>query len=57
METDMSTIMWFVFGIVALQLVALGGLWVLYVIHTHTGARRQPPHEPSGAPTATPPVV
>jgi hypothetical protein len=57
MEADMSTVMWFVFGIVVLQLCALGCLWILYLIREHTGARHQPPHEHSGAPTATPPAV
>jgi hypothetical protein len=55
MEADMSTVMWFVFAVVVLQLCALGCLWILYLIRQHSAARHPAPHDSSATPT--PPVA
>jgi ABC-type branched-subunit amino acid transport system permease subunit len=53
MGLEMTTVLWFVFAITALQLGALGALWVHYVVQVHAARHEHvPPPEHPTAPTA-----
>ena len=53
MGLEMTTVLWFVFALTALQLAALGGLWAHYMVQLDAAQHEHvPPPEHPTAPTA-----